>query len=341
MKTKLLSVLCTLLLPLTSTGAINPFSLTISNNPLSSTVATELLGKVYMHHQSLLNNSEVKIIDVQTSERFTSSGNILRTILICSVNNDKLPNEYYAITFNGKDIVDGVMLGHNGDSKILTIKIPRDEVIYRPSPEISFDFNGDTIKVFRTYSFFTTAKGGNWFIKEGTICNHFIVSSGGTIKQLAPTATAIREDGDANYLSKDHKQPTRSKAEGEFFPFGMSVLLVEQSPVSNPLNIEQLNNNASSMIQIIEKYNGNAPETPETLSVMEFAKWSFNLGMRHSNEFLTWIAKNSQKEHFTHFIQAVASDNENNELEWLKENVKNLKDKKARKWWEKWIKNNL
>ena len=62
MKTKLLSVLCTLLLPLTSTGAINPSSLTISNNPLSSTVATELLGKAYLHHQSLLNNSEVKII---------------------------------------------------------------------------------------------------------------------------------------------------------------------------------------------------------------------------------------------------------------------------------------
>ena len=74
---------------------------------------------------------------------------------------------------------------------------------------------------------------------------------------------------------------------------------------------------------------------------MEFAKWSFNLGMRHSNEFLTWIAGNPDKEKFTHFIQAVASENENNELVWLKECVKKLKDKKARKWWNKWIKENL
>ena len=81
--------------------------------------------------------------------------------------------------------------------------------------------------------------------------------------------------------------------------------------------------------------------TPEKISVMEFAKWSFNLGMCHSNEFLTWIAKNPEQEQFTHFIQSVASENKNNELNWLKENVKKLKDKKARKWWEKWIKDNL
>ncbi len=335
------AAICALMFSFTSSGEINPSKLALNNNPLSSTEATELLSKVYMHHQSLLSNSVVKIIDVQTSERFTSSGNNLRTILICSVNNEKLPNEYYAITFNGKDIVDGAMLGHNGDSKILTIKIPRDEIIYRPSPKINFEFNGDTIKAIRTYQFFTTAKGGNWFIKEGTIYNPFVVSSGGTIYQLHPTAIAIREDGDANYLSKNHKLPTYSKTEGEYFPYGMNILIMAQTPANKTLDIEHFNKEADRMLQIVEKYGEDAPETPETLCVMEFAKWSFNLGMRHSKEFLTWIAKNPNEEKFTHFIQAVATENENNELDWLKEQVKCLKDKKARKWWEKWMKNNL
>ena len=73
MKTKLLlSALCAVLLPITCFGGSNPSSLTMSESPLSNSVATELLGKVFMHHPSLLSNAEVKIIDSQTSERFTS-----------------------------------------------------------------------------------------------------------------------------------------------------------------------------------------------------------------------------------------------------------------------------
>ncbi|MBQ2164906.1 MAG: hypothetical protein II445_10420, partial [Muribaculaceae bacterium] len=62
---------------------------------------------------------------------------------------------------------------------------------------------------------------------------------------------------------------------------------------------------------------------------------------RHSNDFLTWIARNPKDENLTHFIEACVEDNTNGEREWLKSCVKNLKDNKARKWWEKWIKENL
>jgi len=316
MKTKLLfSAICAVLLPFTCLGTINPSTLALKDNPLSRSEATELLEKTYMHNPSLLTNSEVKIIDSQTSERFTSKGNSIRTILICSVKHSKLPTEYYAVTFSGNNIADGTFLGHDGDSEVLVLKYPHDELLYDPNTTLKFDFKGDTIKVLRTYTLFTTARGGNWFHKDGTICNPFVVSTGGSITKLAPTATAIREDGDANYLSKNHKQPTRSKTEGEFFPTGMNVLIMSQTPVNYPFDSGELNKKAGDMMKIIEKYDENAPKNPETLSVMEFAKWSFNLGMRHSNEFLTWIAKNPKQEQFTHFIQAVASENENNELE--------------------------
>lgn len=345
MKTKLiLSAISAILLPLTCSGATKLSTLTPSDNPLSSTVATELLSKVYMHHSSLLSNAEVKVFDFQTSERFTSSGNTMRTILLCSVKHEKLPTEYYAVTFNGNDIVDGTLLGHDGDSEILKLKFPRDEMLYQPKPGIDFEFNGDTIKALRTYRFFSTARGGRWFNKDGTISNPFVISSGGTIKQLSPSATAIREDGDANYLSEDHKLPTSSKDKGEFYPLGMTVLYMAQTPVSYPLDIDELNKKAGDMMKIAEQYKnmseGKTPETPETLSVMEFAKWSFNLGMRNSNEMLTWIAKNPNKV-LSRLFLVCASETDNNESEWVKEKSRLLKDKKARKWWEKWIKDNL
>lgn len=320
-------------------GQVSLSNLVPGENPVSNEVAKALLSKAYMHHPSLLSNAEVKIIDSQTSERFTSKGNSIRTILICSVKNIKLI-EYYAITFSGNNIADGTFLGHYGDSEILTIKVPRDEMIYKPSHEISFDFNGDTIKALRTYNFFTTALGGKWFRKKGTICNPFVVSSGGTITKLAPKATAIREDGDANYLSENHKQPTFSTDNGEFFPIGMNVLSWAQTPASCQLDVNKLNETAAHMMNIVKRYGEDAPMTPETISVMEFAKWSFNLGMCHSNEFLTWIANNPNQEQFTHFIQSIASKNNNNELNWLKENINKLKDKKVRKWWQKWMKEN-
>lgn len=342
MKTKvLLSTTLSLLLSLTCSAAVNLAALVPDDTPLSKSQATELLRTIYLHNTSLLANAEVKIFDIQTSERFTSSGSFIRTILLCSVEHNNLPTEYYAVTFSCNDIVDGALLGHNGDAKILEIKVPRDELIYRSVPEINFEFKGDTIKALRKYNFFTTARGGNWFNKEGTITNPFVVSSSGKIKQLNPTATAMRTDGDANYLSKNHKLPTTTKTDGEFFPLGMHVLTMAQAPASEQLDIEKLNNEVGEMMRIVKQQEGNASKTPETLCVMEFTEWSFNLGMRHSNEFLTWIAKNQNKENFSHFIETCAIVNENDELEWLKENVKKLKDKKARKWWEKWIKENL
>ena len=349
MKTKvLLSATFSLLLSLTSSAAINLAALAPDDKPLSKSQATELLSTIYLHNTSLLANAEVKIFDVQTSERFTSSGTFIRTILLCSVEHKNLPTEYYAVTFSGNNIVDGALLGHNGDAKILEIKVPKDELIYKSNPEINFEFSGDTIKALRKYRFYTTARGGNWFNKDGTICNPFVVSSSGKIKQLTPTATAIRRDGDANYLSKNHKMATTTETDGEFFPLGMHVLTMAQTPISEQLDVEKLNNEAGEMMRIADQYKGiykdkgeDPPENPETMSVMEFAKWSFNQGMRHNNDFLTWIAKNPKKEQFTRFIYAYASEDENNEIEWLKENVKNLKDKKVRKWWEKWIKENL
>lgn len=337
MKTiKSLATIAAIVMPFCSFGAIDLLSIVNKTGPLNSVFADDMLGYCYLHNPQVLKNSEVNVDKI-----WKINGN---TVFLCEVKNKTLPTEHYITTIGNKHglVVDGAMIGQNGDSKILKIVVPRDEMLYQPQMNITFEVCGDTIKAKRSYDFFSTARGGRTISKSGTIYNCFVINDDGKILQLPPTATAIETIGDANYLSENHKLPTSSTTKGEFFPLGMAVLTMAQRPASMELDMEQLNNNlATHMRQLIDKHGENAKETPETLSVMEFAIWSFNLGMRHSNEFLSWIAMNPNKEMFSHFIAAFVSDNPNGEAEWLKENVNQLKDKKARKWWLKWIKNNL
>ena len=97
------------------------------------------------------------------------------------------------------------------------------------------------------------------------------------------------------------------------------------------------------MMEIVEQFDDDEVDTesPTILSVLEFAKWSFNLGMRNGEDFLTWISQNPDTETLTYFIQAVIGENENKELEWLTEKINNLQDDNARNWWQKWMKENI
>ena len=344
MRTKLLlSAICAIVLPLNCFGAVDLSSLEPNEDPVSNDIAAALLSKVYMHHPSLLSKTDVWLTSAFEIERTSkqkdgSRASNVTTAMVCMARNKLLPTEYYLVTVQGDEVIDGALLGFNGDASLLEMKFPNDEIVYKPDMKIDFEFKGDTVKAKREYRFFSTARGGAWFNKDGTIYNPFVVTKDGTIKQVAPIATAQRQDGDANYLSKDRKPTTHTTTSGEFFPLGMNVLTMAQTPACLPLNMEELNKEAGKMMAIAADVDDDAPESPTTLSVEEFAKWSFNLGMRHSEEFLTWIANNQDIENFSLFINAVVSENESGELEWLTENIKNLQDPNTCNWWQKWMK---
>lgn len=348
MRTKFsLLAIFAILLPLTSFGQVNLSALEPNEDPVGRDVAAALLGKVYMHHPSLLADAKVWLTSAFELERSTKQkdgtqgASAITTAMVCEVRHKNLATEYYLVTVQDNKVIDGALLGHNGDATILEMRFPNDEIRYKPRLDIDFEFVGDTVKATRQYRFFSTARGGAWFNKEGTIYNPFVVTKDGTLRQLPPTAIAMREDGDANYLSEDRKPTTYSTTSGEFYPLGMKVLTMSQTPACQPLNMEELNKEAGEMMAIAAEVDKDNPETPAVLSVVEFAKWSFNLGMRHSEEFLTWIANNTDKENFSFFLEAVLSENENNEQEWLTENIKKLSDENTRSWWQKWIKENL
>ncbi|MBP5689093.1 MAG: hypothetical protein J6X22_10715, partial [Muribaculaceae bacterium] len=334
MRTKFfLLAICAILLPFTSFGQVNLSDLEPNEDPVSNDIATALLSKIYMHHPSLLSKTDVWLTSAYELERLAKQkdGTSVSTItkaMLCMARNKMLPTEYYLVTIQDNKVIDGAMIGFNGDADLLKMKFANDEIVYKPELDIDCEFKGDTVKAIREYRFFSTARGGAWFNKEGTIYNSFVVTKDGTINQLPATATAVREDGDANYLSENRKPTTYRTTSGEFYPLGMKVLAMAQSPICQPLNMDELNNDAADMMKIVEEYNEDEddPEDPTTLCAVEYAKWSFNLGMRHSEEFLTWIANNPYNEHLSFFIEAVLSENENNELEWLTEKINNLFD---------------
>lgn len=340
MRTKfLLLALCAIMLPLTSMGQVNLSNLVPNEDPVNNDVAKALLSKAYMHSPSLLNNTKVWLTSAFEIERTSkqkdgSHVSAITTAMVCMARYSNLPTEYYLVTVQGNKVIDGALLGYNGDATILEMRFPNDEIRYKPNLKIDFEFVGDTVKTTREYRFFSTARGGAWFNKDGTIYNSFVVNKDGTIKQVAPIATAIQEDGDANYLNKDRKPTTYHTTSGEFYPIGMKVLTMSQTPACQPLNMEELNKEAGEMMAIAAEVGDDDSETPTAISVVEFAKWSFNLGMRHSEEFLTWIANNKDIENFSLFINAVVSENKSKELEWITENVKKLKDDDVRKLWE-------
>ncbi len=340
MRTKFfLLAICAILLPRTSFGQVNLSSLEPNEDPVSNDVATALLSKAYMHHPSLLKNTQVWLTSAYEVERLKTSKNGSRTesvttAMVCMARHRLLPTEYYLITVQDDKVIDGALMGYDGDAQILEMKFPNDEIVYKPDMKIDFEFKGDSVKVAREYRLFSTARGGAWFNKDGTIYNPFVINKDGTIKQVPPIATAIEADGDANYLNKNRKPTTHHATSGEFYPLGMEVLMMAHTPACVALNMEELNKEAGTMMTIAAEVDVDDPETPTSLSVVEFAKWSFNMGMRHSEEFLTWIANNQDIENFSFFINAVVSENECKELEWITENVKKLKDDNARKLWE-------
>ena len=349
MRTKFfILAICAMLLPFTGFGQVNLSSLVPSEDPVSKDVAAALLSRAYMHHPSLLGKTDVWLTSAFEIERTFkqkegSRVTAITTAMVCMARNRHFPPEYYLVTVQGDEVIDGALLGHTGDASLLEMKFSNDEIIYRPEMELDFEFKGDTVKVKREYRFFSTARGGAWFNKDGTIYNPFVVTKDGTIKQVPPIATAIREDGDANYLSKDRKPTTYTTTSGEFYPVGMKVLTMSQTPVCTPLDMEQLNKDAGEMMEIVAQFDEDELdlECPATLSVLEFAKWSFNLGMRNGEDFLTWISQNPDTNSITYFIQAVIGENENKELEWLTEKINILQDNNARNWWQKWMKENI
>lgn len=324
------------LTPAHSHAAVNLQLYTGTDAVIPTAQAKEVLAGIFMHNPDQLERVQVELSNV----RMRRDMNV--AFLYVGRQEDFFDTEIYVITLDPMwNVIDGAMLGYDGDAKYLTLEDPRHQTEYIPSFDIDYTLAGDTISAKRSYTYSSTSRGGKYFSKKGTVTNPFLIRKDGKIVAMQAKATAIQTQGDANYLSRDHKPATTSTTRGEYYLIGMDVMNVAQTPASALEKPEALNELARQMNNIIGSYSDNAIENIQTSTVAEFARWSTNYILRQGNETLTWIARNPDQQLLSQFILTTLQQSGMGETQWLAAKVKALKDKKARKWWQNWLKKEM
>ena len=328
-----LAIIIAFMVPTTINAAITTDSYHNSTAPLASN-ATRALRHVFMHNTNFLDSMTIEVLQQQ------QHGDV--DVLLLSLHahpNLDFNTEYYAVTLDTLgNVVDGTLLGYQGDA--INLKLPHvpDDMVFQPDMSVKCHIKNDTIEVKRTYEFYTSSRGGRYLQKNGNIICSFLVTPSGLLTRLPVQCYARETTGDANYLSKDHQLPVSRSTTGEFYSLGMEIMELAQAPISVTPDFNNWDSLAQRMMEIIERYGENAPKNSETLNVMEFARWMTIAALRNGNDFLTWMQANASNEHLSHFLEATLQEGETGEAQWLQERVNALKNKKVRKWWQKWMK---
>ena len=315
----------------TAYASVNLESYMGGDGVMAKADAKDVLSAVFLHNINQLDN-----VDTEVAKLVRMSDINIAFIYVGRLE-DHFSTEIYTLILDKRwNVVDGALLGYQGDPILMEIAAPQNDVAYRTDDTQTYKINGDTIKVMRTYQFNSTATGGDYFIKEGTVYNNLLIRKDGKLVPLPVEATAILTEGDANYLSESHKQPTKTTTKGEFDGYGMNMMRISQTPISATLDMARLNKDAASVKNARKNSNDKRVHIKAALS----AQWIINTGLREGDDFLTWIAQHPEEEHFTPLLLETLRESGMGEAEWLQQKVKALKDKKARKWWQTWMTDN-
>ena len=298
----------------------------------------QLLDKVLLHNPAVLDTVNVEISDIQHRDRFSV------VFSFVGRGNNGFPTEVYAVTVDKKgNFVDGALLGIIGDVQCLVID-RNPEMRYQPSTTITYDLIGDTIKVKRTYTFWSTLKGGYPYEKDGTIYNQFLVGNDGKLQQMSPIATAIEKRGNRPAglpTPPDGKVeldvPTVNTVKGEYDGIGMNVLMMMQTPVS-AFDVTAVNNLAMWADRTEDELTEKDAKTTAAANVMQMELKGSALCLRHADAALPWIATHEKEDLMADNLLWLAEAYPEMYLDWLKHAVNGLKDKNARKWWQKQLK---
>ncbi|MBO7608785.1 MAG: hypothetical protein J6S96_01090 [Muribaculaceae bacterium] len=328
-------ILMCLIAPAKTNAAVNLETYVNGDGLIPASQARELLTDVLLHNPSVLDKVKVEVANLRKRPdmniAFVYFGRL----------ESNINTEIYAITLDPQwNVIDGVLLGYDGDAQLLKIPFDNQDLTYIPSSDIKYTLRGDSIIVTRNYEFASTTDGGNNFHKEGAILNRFLIRKDGKIAQLQLDAIANMTEGD-NVRPRESRQPkTHSKTAGEFFGLGMNVLNLEQTPCKTKLNPESINNLAREM-KNVAKENGRKTGNVQNDCVAEFAQCVTNIGLRDGQDLLSWVARNEGKENISEFVLRCLKQSGMDETEWFTAKLKTLKDKKARKWWKKWFKKEM
>ena len=327
----------TALLACNASAGVDVKSLKV-DEPIPAATAHQLLDKVLLHNPAVLDTVNTEVSDLQQRDLFSV------VILYVGRGNNGFPTEIYAVTLDKKgNFVDGALLGIMGDVRCLVID-RNPEMRYQPSTTIAYDLTGDTLKVKRTYTFWSTLKGGYPYEKEGTIYNPFLLSSGGKLHQLSPVATAIESRGsrpsglpEPRDGEKVVNERTVNKVDGEYDGIGMNVLMMMQTPVSE-FDVAAVNNLAKWADKTEDELTEKDAKSTAANNVLQMELKGSALCLRHADVALPWIATHENEDLMADNLLWLAEAAPDMYKDWLKLAVNGLKDKNARKWWQNKLK---
>lgn len=288
--------------------------------------AKAVLEKVFMHDMSVLDKVDVEVADMQ--ER---ANGVKVVFFYVGRMSTQYNTELYALSFDsGWKVIDGMLLGYSGDGQVLKLDLP-DGYYYETSADLPYSIVGDTLTVERAYRYGTSKQGLKYFNQLGTVSSSYLIGPKGMFTQMPVTSKATESHGEVDGM------PTSGEVEGLISVFGKQVLGMAHRPVSAGVDMKAMSEMAKDALEIMESADDD-PVVGSSMknSAVDFAVWSAAMGLRNADVFLPWVAKDKKKV-LLNLISLPLQNGEFFEASWLKSKVKNLKDKKARQWWQKWM----
>lgn len=281
--------------------------------------AKEVLADVFKHNPVYLDELSVEVFKIQ------KRSNLNVALIYVGRQQDYFDTEMYAVTFDAKwNRIDATLLGYSGDAVLLIPTDLPEDIAYEPDLDLNFSMRGDTLKMEREYKMYSKKPGGK--SEHGVIISRFLLRRDGKLHQWPIDVKAKNSNGNID---------------GTFDYMGVSIMNFIQCPLATPPNFLDWNEVAKNAINVASKYGNTPPQNMETKRNADFAEWITNAGISSGEPFFSWVAKNLRKQAFTYFVKQSVTLSGMKEDEWLKSQVKACKDKKTRKLWQQWMKEEL
>ena len=299
------------------------------------------LQGVVLATPEVLDRAEVKIYNIKGLLR--NGKNLIPACLdVIYDKEDKRAAETYVVIYKEEPgIIDGMLAFHNQDMVYCDGRgfMPRDMNYSFHPISAPIEMNDMGFDVKRQYQAGMAQNGGPLLSEEGTVIRHYVFDNSGhivlaeepvtcEIKHIEKPNASIPGSNFAEtrpYITEDNEP---SMLGGP----GMAIINVFTQPVSRQ-NDEWLADINFAVGYVMQ--DGLPPAIKEKMH-NAFMRWEQNLMYRDASLWLKWLKENNNTQLYQDFQTLLGQDEQF--AQWVKGQATALKDKKARKWWQKVLK---
>lgn len=255
---------------------------------------------------------------------------------------DKRADETYVVTYKQEPgIIDGMLAFHDQDMVYCDGRgfMPRDMDYRFHSGAASVIRLGEKFDVKRQYEAGMGQRGGPLFSEEGTVIRHYTFDNDGHIVPTEePITYQIKHIEKPNASIPDRSfEETRPRVTENNEPSmlggpGVAIINFFTQPVSRQ-NDEWLTDVNFAVGLVMQD---GFPQVTKEQMHNAFMRWEQNMMYRDATLWFKWLKENNTMQLYQDFQTLLDEDEQF--AGWVKEQVNALKDKKARKWWQKALK---